>query len=133
MDPLRVTDLNAFYGKAHVLHGVTFSAAEGAVVGILGRNGAGKTTLLKAIMRLDVSTSGEVAVLGRPTAGMTTDAIARLGVAYMPQDVRVFPLLTVRENISVAANALARPKPIGEILAMIPELEPMLGPAAGTW
>lgn len=132
MDPLRVTDLNAFYGKAHVLHGVTFSAAEGSVVGILGRNGAGKTTLLKAIMRLDVSTSGEVAVLGRPTAGMTTDAIARLGVAYMPQDVRVFPLLTVRENISVAANAVARPKPLGEILAMIPELEPMLGRAAGT-
>ncbi|MGE3871535.1 MAG: ABC transporter ATP-binding protein [Parvibaculaceae bacterium] len=132
MDPLQVTDLNAFYGKAHVLHGITFSAAPGVVIGILGRNGAGKTTLLKAIMRLDATTSGAVTVLGRSTAGMTTDAIARHGVAYMPQDVRVFPLLSVRENISVAANAVARPKSLDEILAMIPELEPLLGRAAGT-
>lgn len=132
MDPLRVTDLNAFYGKAHVLHGITFSAPEGTVIGILGRNGAGKTTLLKSIMGLDTATTGEVTILGKPTARMTTDAIARLGVAYMPQDVRVFPLLTVRENISVAAKAVAKPKPLDEILAMIPELEPMLGRAAGT-
>ncbi len=132
MDPLQVTDLNAFYGKAHVLHGITFSAAPGVVIGILGRNGAGKTTLLKAIMRLDATTSGAVTVLGRSTAGMTTDAIARHGVAYMPQDVRVFPLLSVRENISVAANAVAKPKSLDEILAMIPELEPLLGRAAGT-
>lgn len=132
MDPLRVTDLNAFYGKAHVLHGITFSASEGVVVGILGRNGAGKTTLLKSIMRLDVTTSGEVTMLGHPTAKMATDAIARLGVAYMPQDVRVFPLLSVRENISVAAKAVAKPKPLNEILALMPELEPMLGRAAGT-
>lgn len=132
MDPLQVTDLNAFYGKAHVLHGITFSAAQGVVIGILGRNGAGKTTLLKSIMRLDATTSGEVTILGESTAKMTTDAIARFGVAYMPQDVRVFPLLSVRENISVAANAVARPKALDEILAMIPELEPMLGRAAGT-
>ncbi|MGE0237652.1 MAG: ABC transporter ATP-binding protein [Parvibaculaceae bacterium] len=132
MDPLQVTDLNAFYGKAHVLHGITFSAAPGVVIGILGRNGAGKTTLLKAIMGLDATTSGEVTVLGQSATKMSTDAIARLGVAYMPQDVRVFPLLSVRENISVAANAVARPKPLAEILAMIPELEPMLGRAAGT-
>lgn len=132
MDPLRVTDLNAFYGKAHVLHDITFSAAEGAVIGVLGRNGAGKTTLLKSIMRLETTTSGEVTILGQSTARMATDAIARLGVAYMPQDVRVFPLLSVRENISVAAKAVAAPKPLDEILAMIPELEPMLGRAAGT-
>lgn len=114
------------------MHGITFSAAPGVVIGVLGRNGAGKTTLLKAIMRLDTTTSGAVTILGRSTANMTTDAIARHGVAYMPQDVRVFPLLSVRENISVAANAVARPKPLDEILAMIPDLEPMLGRAAGT-
>jgi branched-chain amino acid transport system ATP-binding protein len=83
-------------------------------------------------MRLDVTTSGEVSMLGHSTAKMATDAIARLGVAYMPQDVRVFPLLSVRENISVAAKAVAKPKPLNEILALMPELEPMLGRAAGT-
>jgi branched-chain amino acid transport system ATP-binding protein len=132
LDLLRASDLHAYYGKAHVLQGVALTAPEGVVTGILGRNGAGKTTLLKSIMGLQATVSGEVSILDRPAIGMGTDAIARLGVAYMPQDARVFPRLSVRENIAVASKAVARPRPLAETLALLPELEPLLGRTAGT-
>jgi branched-chain amino acid transport system ATP-binding protein len=131
LDLLRTSDLHAYYGKAHVLHGVALTAPEGIVTGILGRNGAGKTTLLRSIMGLQTMVSGEVSILDRPAIGMGTDAIARLGVAYMPQDVRVFPRLSVRENIAVAGKAVARPRPLAETLVLLPELEPLLGRVAG--
>ena len=131
MDPLRVHDLHAYYGKAHVLHGLDFVGPAGAVTGVLGRNGAGKTTLLKSIMRLGPRVEGRVEVVGSDASSLSADAIARLGVAYMPQDVRVFPTLTVRDNIRVAAYAMANPKPLDEVLAMLPELEPLLARTAG--
>lgn len=132
MEALQVTNLQAHYGKAQVLHGVSLTAGAGTVTAILGRNGAGKTTLLKSLMRLGPRVTGDVAVLGTSTQGMAPDAIARLGVAYMPQDVRVFPRLSVRENILVAAKCVARPKPPDEILAVLPELETKLDQPAGT-
>ena len=131
MDLLRTSELHAYYGKAHVLHGVALTAPERVVTGILGRNGAGKTTLLKSIMGLQATVSGEVSILDHPAIGMGPDAIARLGVAYMPQDVRVFPRLSVRENIAVASKAVSRPRPLAETLALLPELEPLLGRTAG--
>lgn len=131
MDPLRVHDLHAYYGKAHVLHGLDFVGPAGAVTGVLGRNGAGKTTLLKSIMRLGPRVEGRVEVVGSDASSLSADAIARLGVAYMPQDVRVFPTLTVRDNIRVAAYAMANPKPLDEVLTMLPELEPLLARTAG--
>ena len=115
-----------------MLQGIALTAPAGVVTGILGRNGAGKTTLLKSIMGLQATVSGEVSILDRPAIGMGTDAIARLGVAYMPQDARVFPRLSVRENIVVASKAVSRPRPLAETLALLPELEPLLGRTAGT-
>ncbi|HTN98857.1 MAG TPA: ABC transporter ATP-binding protein [Nordella sp.] len=132
MEALRVTDLRAYYGKAQVLHGLDLSARPGTVTAILGRNGAGKTTLLQSLMRLGPRVEGAIEILGTSTAGLTPDAIARLGVAYVPQDTRVFPRLSVRENIQVAASTVASPRPLREILDVLPEIEPKLDSLAGT-
>lgn len=132
MEALRATDLKAYYGKAQVLQGIDLVAKAGMVTAILGRNGAGKTTLLQSLMGLGPRVEGEVDILGTKTQGLKTDAIARLGVAYMPQDVRVFPKLSVRENIQVAASTVASPRPLKEILDVLPEIEPKLDSPAGT-
>ena len=132
MEALRTTDLRAFYGKAQVLHGIDLAAEGGVVTAILGRNGAGKTTLLQSLMGLGPRVEGETTILGQSTTGLATDAIARLGVAYMPQDVRVFPKLSVRENIQVAAHSVKSPRPLREILDVLPEIEPKLDSPAGT-
>lgn len=132
MEALQVTNLRAYYGKAQVLQGLNLCAQAGAVTAILGRNGAGKTTLLKSLMRLGPRVEGDIAILGSSTFGMSADAIARLGVAYMPQDVRVFPRLSVLENIQVAARTVSNPRPLREILEVLPEIEPKLGQLAGT-
>lgn len=131
MDLLTVRDLHAYYGTAHVLHGVSARVAAGEVVGVLGRNGMGKTTLLKAIMRLIPRVSGEVAVGGVSLHSMSTDAIARMGVAYMPQEVRVFSDLSVQENCAVAAQAAASPRPVAEVLEFLPELQRLWKRRAG--
>ncbi|MCT8974251.1 ABC transporter ATP-binding protein [Microbaculum marinisediminis] len=132
MEALRATNLKAYYGKAQVLHGIDLVAQPGTVTAILGRNGAGKTTLLQSVMGLGPRIEGEVTILGEPARGLTTDAIARLGVAYMPQDVRGFPKLSVRENIQVAASTVRSPRPLSEILEVLPEIEPKLDSPAGT-
>ena len=132
MEALRTTNLKAFYGKAQVLHGIHLAAEAGVVTAILGRNGAGKTTLLQSLMGLGPRVEGETTIFHRPTTGLGTDAIARLGVAYMPQDVRVFPKLSVRENIQVAAHGVRSPRPLREILDVLPEIEPKLDSPAGT-
>ena len=131
MDALRVSNLHAYYGKAHILQGVDLVVPEGTVVALLGRNGAGKTTLLKAIMRLVTRTEGDVVLFGRSIARLASDARARAGIAYMSQDLRVFPELSVEENLRVAANAVAAPVPLTEVVKSIPELKELLSHAAG--
>ncbi len=132
MEALQVTNLRAYYGKAQVLQGLDLRAGAGAITAILGRNGAGKTTFLKSLMRLGPKIDGEISVLGRSTSGLSADAIARLGVAYMPQDVRVFARLSVRENIQVAARTVSNPRPLSEILEVLPDIGPKLDQPAGT-
>lgn len=131
MDALRVSNLHAYYGKSHILQGVDLVVPEGTVVALLGRNGAGKTTLLKAIMRLVTRTEGDVVLFGSSIARLPSDARARAGIAYMSQDLRVFPELSVEENLRVAANAVATPIPLTEVLKSIPELKELLSHAAG--
>ncbi len=131
MDALNVANLHAYYGKAHVLQGIDLAVPEGSVVGLLGRNGAGKTTLLKAIMRLVPRVEGAVALFDRPTSGLSTDALARAGIAYMSQDMRVFPDLSIEENCRVAANGMPKPRPMEEVLEILPELKDMLKRPAG--
>ncbi|MGL4634456.1 MAG: ABC transporter ATP-binding protein [Beijerinckiaceae bacterium] len=98
---LSVKGINAFYGRAHILHGITFDMADGEVVALLGRNGAGKSTTMKAIMGLVPPSSGTVEFAGNAIAGREPFEIARLGLGYVPEERRIFSELTVMENLSV--------------------------------
>jgi branched-chain amino acid transport system ATP-binding protein len=100
LEPLVVVEnLHTFYGKSHILHGVSLSVGRGEVVGLLGRNGVGKSTTLKTIMGLVSPSEGKVLFEGKPVTGMPAHKIARLGIAYVPEDRRIFKLLTVIENL----------------------------------
>jgi branched-chain amino acid transport system ATP-binding protein len=99
-DPLVVVeDVHTFYGKSHILHGVSLSVGRGEVVGLLGRNGVGKSTTLKTIMGLISPSQGRVLFEGRSIGGTPAHKIARMGIAYVPEDRRIFKLLTVMENL----------------------------------
>jgi branched-chain amino acid transport system ATP-binding protein len=101
MTLLAIEGLQAYYGRAHILQGVTFSLRQGEVLALMGRNGAGKSTTMKAVMGLVPPAGGSVAFDGRPVQGREPFEIARLGLGYVPEDRRVFSELTVMENLSV--------------------------------
>jgi branched-chain amino acid transport system ATP-binding protein len=96
---LTLTDVHAHYGKSHVLHGVSIHVGPGEVVGILGRNGVGKSTTLKTILGLVRASAGRVTFDGRDVTGWPPHRVARTGIAYVPEDRRIFRLLTVLENL----------------------------------
>jgi branched-chain amino acid transport system ATP-binding protein len=98
---LEVAGLHAHYGRAHILADVSFSVGRGEVVALLGRNGAGKSTTLKAIIGLVPPTRGRITFDGREIAGRPPYRIARLGLGYVPEERRIFPDLTVLENLEV--------------------------------
>ena len=98
---LEVKDLHAFYGKSHILHGVSLDMNEGELVTLLGRNGAGKSTTIRSLMGLMKSMKGSVRMFGREVAGWAPFRIAASGVGYVPEGRRVFPNLTVDENLKV--------------------------------
>jgi len=100
---LDVRNIQTFYGESHALQGVTLQLEAGETVCILGRNGAGKSTTLKSIMGLTPPRSGEVFYEGNPIQGRPAHRIARSGIGYVPEDRRIFPGLTVRDNLDVAA------------------------------
>jgi len=95
---LLVRDLHAYYGKSHILQGVTFEVGEAEIVSILGRNGVGRSTALKAIMG-GVAPQGDITFKGRQIAGLRPYEIARLGLGYVPEERAIFPSLTVRQNL----------------------------------
>jgi branched-chain amino acid transport system ATP-binding protein len=97
---LTVDNLQAFYGKSHVLHGVDLAVGAGEIVSLLGRNGVGRSTTAKAIMGL-VDCTGRVVFKGRAITGLPTYRIARLGLGYVPESRDVFPALTVAENLTL--------------------------------
>src|SRR5512141_887237 len=96
---LEIADLQAWYGESHVLHGVTFDVREGEVVTLLGRNGAGKTTTLKSIMGMIEKRTGSVRFGGKEMIGLTSDKIARAGIAICPEERGIFAGLNVEENL----------------------------------
>ncbi|HEU4368085.1 MAG TPA: ABC transporter ATP-binding protein [Methylomirabilota bacterium] len=95
---LAVTDLHAFYGKSHILHGVSLRVDEGEIVSLLGRNGVGRSTTIKAIMG-DVQARGSVRFRGEEIGGLPPYVIARKGLGYVPENRDIFPTLTVRQNL----------------------------------
>src|SRR5262245_30530158 len=111
---LAVERLQAWYSESHVLHGATFDVFAGEVVTLLGRNGAGKTTTLKSIMGIVGQRSGSVRYEGRELIGLTSDRIARLGIAFCPEERGIFASLSVEENLllppKVRAGGLELPR-----------------------
>jgi branched-chain amino acid transport system ATP-binding protein len=103
-DALTISGLNAFYGESHVLHDLSFSVKKGQVLGLLGRNGAGKTTCISAIMGLVKARATRVDLFGQSISGLSPEAISLRGIGLVPQGRRIFPSLTVYENLTVAAR-----------------------------
>ena len=96
---LKVNDLNTYYGMSHVLQGISVTVAKGELVALLGRNGMGKSTTLKSIMGLIKPKSGTVVFKGKNITGYPSYKVARAGIGYVPEERRIFPNLTVRENL----------------------------------
>ncbi|HEX9604501.1 MAG TPA: ABC transporter ATP-binding protein [Myxococcales bacterium] len=101
---LEARDLHTFYGASHVLHGVSLAVAPGETVTLMGRNGMGKTTTIRSVLGLTAARSGEVLVRGTPVTGWPAHRIARLGVALVPEGRGIFPALSVREHLVMAAR-----------------------------
>jgi branched-chain amino acid transport system ATP-binding protein len=101
---LRVEGLNAYYGKSHVLHNLTLAVEPGHSVGIIGRNGMGKTTLLHSIVRMGPRVEGRILFENVDITALPLDRVARMGLALVPQERRVFKSLTVREHLLIAAR-----------------------------
>src|SRR3974390_1861417 len=96
---VQIEEAHTFYGKSHILHGVSLTVAPGEVVGLLGRNGVGKSTTLKTIMGMVQPSQGAVKLDGHAITGLPPHKLARLGIGYVPEDRRIFRFLTVMENL----------------------------------
>jgi branched-chain amino acid transport system ATP-binding protein len=120
---LKVDDLQAWYGESHILHGVGLQIGRGELVTLLGRNGVGKTTTLKSIMGIVGRRSGSVSFDGRETVGQPSDAIARLGIAYCPEERGIFSSLNVEENLMLPPAVKPGGLSLGEIYKLFPNLE----------
>jgi branched-chain amino acid transport system ATP-binding protein len=129
---LEARDLHAYYGASHVLHGVDFRVRRGETVGLMGRNGMGKTTLLRAMLGLLKPRGGRVWVRGVPMTGAEPYLVARMGIAFVPEGRGIFPNLTVRENLVMAARPGVegrRDWALERVLSTFPALQPRLGNA----
>ncbi len=134
-DALSLTGVHTFYGDSHVLHGVSFALASGGVLALLGRNGAGKTTCISTIIGFLQPREGEIRLFGEPIAGLSPERISHLGIGLVPQGRRIFPSLTVRENLLVAQQRVGTtttPWTVERIWEMFPRLRDRHGQFAGT-
>ncbi len=104
-DALRLEDIHTYYGKSHVLQGVSLEVRAGEFVALVGRNGAGKSTILKSIMGIVPPRRGRVLLEGREITGFPPHEVARRGIAWVPEERRVLPELTVEENLRIALHA----------------------------
>jgi branched-chain amino acid transport system ATP-binding protein len=138
VEPLvTVEDIHTYYGKSHILHGVSLEVGRGEVVGLLGRNGVGKSTTLKAIIGLVHPSQGSVRFEGRSIAHLPAHRLAQLGIGYVPEDRRIFRLLTVMENLRTGLDrhgvSKARKNELLEkIYAYFPVLAERRNQAGGT-
>jgi branched-chain amino acid transport system ATP-binding protein len=121
MNAIEISGINTFYGKSHILHDVSLTAAEGSITTLLGRNGAGKTTTLRSVMGLTPARTGQIKVFGHDSTRMAPFRVARLGVGYVPEGRRVFANLTVEDNLKVPQGD-AGPFDIPRIYELFPRL-----------
>jgi branched-chain amino acid transport system ATP-binding protein len=120
---LVVKDLHGWYGESHVLHGMNFDVAEGEVATLLGRNGVGKTTTMRAIMGLLGQRKGAILFRGKETVGLPSNAIARRGIAYCPEERGIFASLNVKENLLLPPQIASGGLSLEEIYALFPRLK----------
>ncbi len=119
---LRVTNLHAFYGESHILHGVDFTVQKGELVTLLGRNGAGRTTTLKSILGLVGRRTGSVMMNGRETIRMQPHQIVHLGMGYCPEERGIFSSLSAEENLLLPPPVGSGGMSVDELYAMFPNL-----------
>ncbi len=119
---LRVTNLHAFYGESHILHGVDFSVGKGELVTLLGRNGSGRTTTLKALLGLVGKRTGSVMMNGRETISMPSHRIVHLGIGYCPEERGIFSALSAEENLTLLPVVGSGGMRLEEIYQMFPNL-----------
>jgi branched-chain amino acid transport system ATP-binding protein len=123
---LAVNGLQAWYGESHVLHGASFEVFPGEVVTLLGRNGAGKTTTLKSIMGIVAKRTGSVRYENREVIGLTSDKIARLGIALCPEERGIFSSLSVEENLLLPPRVRPGGLELTQIFTLFPNLKERL-------
>jgi branched-chain amino acid transport system ATP-binding protein len=123
---LQVKGLNAWYGESHILHGMDLEVREGEVVTLLGRNGAGKTTTLKSIMGMVGRRQGSIRFKGSETIGFTSDRIARLGIAFCPEERGIFASLDVEENLLLPPQVASGGLTLEQIFRLFPNLRERL-------
>jgi branched-chain amino acid transport system ATP-binding protein len=134
-DALRLTDVQAFYGDSHILHGISFALQPGKVLALLGRNGSGKSTCISTIIGFVKPKGGEISLFGEAIEGLSPERISHLGIGLVPQGRRIFPSLTVWENLVVARQRrsnVATPWNVERIYDMFPRLGERHSQIAGT-
>jgi branched-chain amino acid transport system ATP-binding protein len=123
---IQVRGLNAWYGESHILHGMDFDVAEGEVVTLLGRNGAGKTTTMKSIMGMVGRRQGSILFKGTETIQLASNRIARLGIAFCPEERGIFSSLDVEENLLLPPQVAPGGLPLQQIFELFPNLKERL-------
>ena len=134
-EALHLANVHAYYGDSHILHGIGFSLSEGHVLALLGRNGAGKTTCISTIVGFLTPKEGEIRLFGEAIGGLSPERISRLGIGLVPQGRRIFPSLTVKENLIVARQrerTTAKPWNFERIFDLFPRLKERHAQLAGT-
>jgi branched-chain amino acid transport system ATP-binding protein len=134
-DALSLTDVHTFYGDSHILHGVSFCLPPGGVLALLGRNGAGKTTCISTIIGFLKPREGQIQLFGEPIEGLNPERISHLGIGLVPQGRRIFPSLTVRENLVVAQQRRTQSASswnVDRVYDMFPRLRERHAQFAGT-
>jgi branched-chain amino acid transport system ATP-binding protein len=132
---LKIQELNAYYGQSHVLQGVSLEIEAAEMVALIGRNGAGKTTILKSIMGIEVRRQGLIKFQGEDIAKYKTHVIAKKGIAFVPEDRRIFPNLSVRENLNLGILSIDKKDRLSnleEILSYFPILNERLTQKGGS-
>lgn len=128
---LEVEKVHTFYEKSHVLQGVSLNADKGEIVGLLGRNGVGKTTLLKSIIGFVKPSEGSILFDGHDITSLPSFRRANMGIGYVPENRRLFPRLTTRENLRTAVIATGKKEGIERCLEVFPDLKNLLDRKAG--
>lgn len=133
-DALVIDKINSYYGDSHILHDVSLTLRSSSLLALLGRNGAGKTTTMMTIAGLVTAKTGEISLFGKPVAREKPENIARAGIRLVPQGRRIFPSLSVEENLKVAAQnrPIQNPWNIPRVYDLFPQLRDRFKQRAGT-